>query len=62
MLSHLLALSEEIKEALVQTAFMEFTSLVIAIIFGGALGLLLYITSNSLFVKNEIANSSTQLS
>ena len=56
MLNNILALSEDIKTALAQTAFMEFTSLAAAIVLGGAFGLLLYVTSNPLFVKNEVVN------
>ena len=56
MLDHLIDLSGEIQTALVQTAFMVLTSLVLAILLGGLLGLLLYTTSNPLFVKNEVVN------
>ena len=56
MLENILNLSGDIRTALAQTAFMVFTSLAAAIIFGGALGLLLYATSNPLFVKNEAVN------
>lgn len=56
MLNNILNLSGDIKIALIQTAFMVFTSLAAAIIFGGAFGLLLYATSNNLFVKNKAVN------
>lgn len=56
MLDNILSLSSEIKTALEQTAFMVFTSLAAAIAFGGVLGLLLYTTSNPLFVKNAVVN------
>ena len=56
MIDNILNLSGEIKTALAQTAFMVFTSLAAAIVFGGALGLLLYATSNPLFVKNAAVN------
>lgn len=56
MLENILNLSDEIKTALVQTAFMVFTSLAAAIVLGGALGLLLYATLNPLFVKNAVVN------
>jgi len=41
-----------------ETAIMVISSLVLAVIFGGLLGLLLFITSNNLFVKNRIVNES----
>lgn len=56
MLDNILGLSDEIQSALAQTAFMVFTSLAVAILFGGILGLLLYATSNQLFVKNTAVN------
>lgn len=56
MLDNILSLSGDIKTALVQTAFMVFTSLAAAIILGGILGLLLYATSNPLFIKNAAVN------
>lgn len=55
MLDNILGLSDEIQSALAQTAFMVFTSLAVAILFGG-MGLLLYATSNQLFVKNTAVN------
>ena len=56
MLNNILNLSGDIKVALIQTAFMVFTSLAAAIVVGGAFGLLLYATSNNLFVKNKAVN------
>lgn len=56
MLNNILNLSGDIKIALSQTAFMVFTSLAAAIVVGGAFGLLLYATSNTLFVKNKTVN------
>ncbi len=58
MLENILNLSDEIKKALAQTAFMVLTSLAAAIVLGGILGLLLYATSNRLFVKNAAVNKS----
>ncbi len=54
MFENILALSDNIKEALLQTGFMVITSLIAAIIFGGLLGILLYTTSSHHFYKNEI--------
>lgn len=56
MLNNILNLSGDIKVALIQTAFMVFTSLAAAIVVGGAFGLLLYTTENNLFVKNAVVN------
>ncbi len=56
MLDNILSLSDDIKTALVQTTFMVLTSLAVAIIIGGILGLLLYATSEPLFVKNAVVN------
>ena len=56
MLENILLLKDDIIEALGQTAFMVLTSLLIAIIIGGLFGLLLYTTSNNLFVKNTVIN------
>lgn len=56
MLNNILNLSGDIKVALIQTAFMVFTSLLAAIVLGGAFGLLLYTTENNLFVKNAVVN------
>ena len=46
--------SDDIQEALWQTGYMVITSLAAAVIFGGLIGILLYITSSPLFFKNEI--------
>lgn len=56
MLDNILNLREDIQLALVQTAFMVLISLAAAIVFGGLLGLLLYTTSNPLFLKNAVVN------
>ena len=56
MLDNILKLREDIQLALGQTAFMVLTSLAAAIVFGGLLGLLLYTTSNPLFLKNVVVN------
>lgn len=56
MLNNILNLSGDIKTALSQTAFMVFSSLAASIVIGGAFGLLLYTTSNTLFVKNTVVN------
>lgn len=56
MLENILNLREDIQLALGQTAFMVLISLAAAIIFGGLLGLLLYTTSNPLFLKNAVVN------
>lgn len=39
-----------------ETALMVLYSLGFAVVFGGLLGLLLFVTSNSLFIKNRIVN------
>ena len=49
-------LSAELFYALGQTALMVVTSLLCAIIFGGLLGLLLFLTSSNLFLKNKAIN------
>ena len=56
MLNNISNLSGDIKTALSQTAFMVFSSLAASIVIGGAFGLLLYTTSNTLFVKNKAVN------
>lgn len=50
---------EEILKSLGETAYMVIVSLVIAVIAGGLLGLLLFATSNSLFIKNKAVNKIT---
>lgn len=54
MFENICELSDDILEALLQTGFMVITSLVVAIIFGGILGILLYMTSSHHFCKNEM--------
>lgn len=54
MFENIFALSDSIKEALLQTGFMVILSLIAAIIFGGFLGILLYTTSSDHFYNNEI--------
>lgn len=49
----------EILKALGETAFMVIISLAAAIVFGGLLGLLLFATSNPLFIKNKAVNKIT---
>lgn len=56
MLDNILNLRGDIQLALVQTAFMVLISLAAAIVFGGLLGLLLYTTSNPLFLKQTWVN------
>lgn len=56
MLENIISLGGDIGTALAQTAFMVLTSLAAAVVFGGLLGLLLYATSNPLFIKNEAVN------
>jgi D-methionine transport system permease protein len=50
----------DLKEALIkafeETALMSGVSLLVAVIIGGAIGLLLYATSSSLFIRNRIVN------
>lgn len=47
---------EELTLALNETFFMVSVSLIAAIILGGLIGLLLFLTSNHLFIKNKIIN------
>lgn len=56
MFDTIFALKEEVFKALGQTAFMVFSSLIFAILLGGALGLFLFTTSNPLFIKNKIVH------
>lgn len=56
MLDNILNLRGDIQLTLVQTAFMVLISLAAAIVFGGLLGLLLYTTSNPLFLKQTWVN------
>lgn len=52
---------EEILKSLGETAYMVIVSLVIAVIAGGLLGLLLFATSNTLFIKNKAVNKITSV-
>ena len=56
MLSNNFDLFEELTLALNETALMVSVSLLVAIIIGGLLGLLLFLTSNNLFSKNRVLN------
>lgn len=56
MLDSIINIKGEVLEALGQTAFMVLTSLVFAIVLGGLLGLVLFVTSDQLFVKNAVIN------
>lgn len=49
-------LLETLIKAFSETALMVGISLVLAVIIGGILGLILFVTSNSLFIKNRIVN------
>lgn len=50
-------LRNELGKAVVDSAKMIGTAMIISLIVGGALGLLLYLTSNKLFFKNKLINS-----
>lgn len=50
---------DEILKALGETAFMVLVSMAAATVIGGILGLLLFATSNPLFVKNKVINKIT---
>ena len=56
MMSNNFDLLEELKLALNETFLMLSVSLVVAIIIGGLLGLLLFLSSNHLFFKNRVLN------
>ena len=56
MISNNFDLLEELKLALNETFLMLSVSLVVAIIIGGLLGLLLFLSSNHLFFKNRVLN------
>lgn len=56
MMSNNFDLLEELKLALNETFLMVSVSLVVAIIIGGLLGLLLFLSSNHLFFKNRVLN------
>lgn len=49
-------LTDALIKAFGETAFMVIFSLVLAVIFGGLVGLLLFVTSNPLFIKNRAVN------
>lgn len=59
MLDAIFNVRSEILKALGETAFMVIISLAAAIIFGGLLGLLLFATSDPLFIKNKAVNKIT---
>lgn len=59
MLETIISVRGEILKALGETAFMVLTSLAAAIVFGGLLGLLLFATSDPLFIKNRAVNKIT---
>ncbi|MFT8352093.1 MAG: methionine ABC transporter permease [Clostridium saccharoperbutylacetonicum] len=50
-------LKSELGQAALDSGKMIGTSMIISLIVGGALGLVLYLTSNKLFFKNNLANS-----
>lgn len=54
MLQNIIALKDDIIEALLQTGYMVIISLIAAIVFGGLLGILLYTASSQHFFKNDI--------
>ena len=56
MLSNNFNLFEELTLALNETFLMVSVSLIVAIIIGGLLGLLLFLSSNHLFFKNRVLN------
>ncbi len=49
-------LQEALKTALLETFYMVGISLVISVVFGGILGLFLYLTTSRMFFKNVIVN------
>lgn len=55
-MNNIIKILPDIQKSMGETFYMVFLSLAIAIVVGGLLGLLLYITSNDLFNKNRIAN------
>jgi len=50
-------LKSELGQAVLDSGKMIGTSMIISLIIGGALGLILYLTSNKLFFKNKVINS-----
>lgn len=59
MLNAIWEVRNEIIKSLGETAYMVIVSLIIAIVAGGLLGLLLFSTSNPLFIKNRVVNRIT---
>lgn len=55
-MNNIIKILPDIQKSMGETFYMVFLSLAIAVVVGGLLGLLLYITSNDLFNKNRIAN------
>ena len=56
MFENIAELREDIQLALGQTVYMVGTSLIIAVVLGGILGIVLYVTANPLFFKNAALN------
>jgi len=50
-------LKSELGQAVLDSGKMIGTAMIISLIIGGALGLILYLTSNKLFFKNKVINS-----
>jgi D-methionine transport system permease protein len=50
-------LKSELAQAVLDSGKMIGTAMIISLIIGGALGLILYLTSNKLFFKNKLINS-----
>lgn len=50
-------LKSELGQAILDSGKMVGTAMIISLIVGGALGLILYLTSSNLFFKNKLANS-----
>ena len=50
-------LKSELGQAIMDSGQMIGTAMILSLIIGGALGLLLYLTSSNLFFKNKLANS-----
>ena len=56
MFDNIINLQEDILVAIGETGYMVFISLIFAVVIGGILGVLLFTTSNSLFIKNKVTN------
>lgn len=56
MFSDVNSLMLHVNTALLETAYMVVLSLIISIIFGGLLGLLLFVTADPLFIRNRFVN------